>query len=151
MAPLVVLLRFLLTLRGVRHLEHKLARNRNFRERTQNWRRFLSNRDCTGLYLATWRFSLRNGAALPSPANCLAFCLSYLLTIYALLLVPVQDFIGLFKVLIVLSTVLALYSLFIQVVDEHGERSQELRQAKEREWQADYYCKCHRVQPKPSQ
>lgn len=86
--------------------------------------------------------------ALPSPANCLAFCLSYLLTIYALLLVPVQDFIGLFKVLIVLSIVLALYSLFIQVVDEHGERSQELRQAKEREWQTDYYCKCERVQPK---
>ena len=88
--------------------------------------------------------------ALPSLANghCLAFCLSYLLTIYTLLLVPVQDFIRLFKVLIVLSTVLALYSLFIQVVDEHGERSQELCQVKEKEWQADYYCKCYRVQPK---
>jgi hypothetical protein len=48
----------------------------------------------------------------------------------------------------VLFTVLALYSLFIQVVDEHGERSQELRQAKEKEWQADYYCKWERVQPK---
>jgi hypothetical protein len=32
----------------------------------------------------------------------------------------------------VLSSVLALFSLFIQVVDEHGERSQELRQAKEK-------------------
>lgn len=31
-----------------------------------------------------------------------------------------------------LSTVLALFSLFIQVVDEHGEMSQELRQAKEK-------------------
>ena len=63
--------------------------------------------------------------ALPSPTNghCLAFCSSYLLTIYAL---------RLFKVLIVLSSVLALFSLFIQVVDEHGERSQELRQAKEK-------------------
>ena len=75
--------------------------------------------------------------ALPSPANwhSLAFCLSWylLLTIYALLLVPVQDFIRSFKVLIVLPPVLAFFSLFIQVVMNMARgRKNFLRRPKEK-------------------
>jgi hypothetical protein len=148
MAPLAILLRFLLTLRGLYlqgwsgFWEYKLARNWNFRERAQNWDNEAKilppggapNRDCTGPCLATWRFPPRNDCPCPSFSRqrALACILFKLPPIYALLLVPVQDFIRLFKVLIVLSTVLALFSLFIQVVDEHGERSQKLHQAKEK-------------------